>query len=112
MQYVVIANHTSNYPDPIHLTPGDPLVLGKTDDEYPGWIWVTTSSGQAGWAPEAYVHVHAKGQGEATTAYTSRELNTQLGEHLLCLQELNGWLWVENEQGDTGWVPKHTIGPL
>ena len=102
MRLVVVAPHSSAYPDPIGFEPGDPLVLGERDDEHPGWIRVRTIDGKEGWAPEQYIDPKSARRGVATAPYTARELNTVVGESLLMHRELNDWLWVENARGETG----------
>ncbi len=109
MDYVAVSSHKSKYPDPICLKPGDAVTLGRRDAEYPGWIWVTSPSGNEGWAPESILQIDTAQDGVAIGDYTARELNTQVGERLSGLNELEGWLWVENEKGDSGWVPKSTV---
>lgn len=108
MRIVAVAAHTSAYPNPIRFEAGDRLVLGERDDEYPGWIRVITADGNEGWAPEQLVERRSPTEGRGVGEYTARELNTVAGETLVCRRELNGWLWVENTRGDSGWVPKET----
>ena len=100
-----IAAHRSNYPQPIRLTAGERVILGKRDTKYgdPGWIWVTAD--RQGWVPEQILTP----DGEVTEDYRADELDTQLGEDLLVLRELNGWCWVRNQHGHEGWVPLATI---
>lgn len=109
MEYVAITPHRSNYPDPIRLEAGDRVALGRIDDQYPGWVWVTSPSGNEGWAPESLIQIDRPGSGLVTDAYTARELDTRTGDRLSCTSELNGWLWVQNENGETGWVPRETV---
>jgi hypothetical protein len=107
----VLTAHRSAYPNPIRFEAGDPLTLGERDDEYPGWIRVTTRDGRHGWAPEPFIDIRSTGQGVANTRYTARELDTVADEVLQCHRELNDWLWVENGRGETGWVPRQTTRP-
>lgn len=108
MRVIAVTAHVSAYPNPIRFEAGDRLVLGERDEEYPGWIRVTTSDGNEGWAPEQSVDSLSRTEGLAIENYTARELNTVAGETLVCRRELNGWLWVENTRGESGWVPKET----
>jgi len=62
-----------------------------------------------GWAPDAYLEKVSETEARATRDYTARELDTQVGESLTMHLELNEWLWVENKEGECGWVPKETI---
>jgi hypothetical protein len=109
MNCIAISQHKSSYPKPVSFEPGDALVLGQRDDVYPGWIWVVSPSGNEGWAPESLIRVTARDSGVALSAYTARELDTQTGERLFSTRELDGWLWVKNEKGESGWIPKETV---
>ena len=106
---IAITPHRSNYPDPIRLEAGDAVVLGRKDEQHPGWIWVISPTGNEGWAPESLIRIDTPDSGVATNAYTARELDTQVGERLSCKSELHGWLWVENEKGESGWIPKESV---
>lgn len=50
--------------------------------------------------------------GVALSEYDATELNTVEGQHLVLVRELCGWAWVENEDGESGWVPKESIAAL
>jgi hypothetical protein len=108
MRVIAVSAHASAYPDPIRFDVGDRLVLGERDHEYPGWIRVITSDGNEGWAPEQLIERRGPTEGRAVGEYTARELNTVAGESLVSHRELNGWLWVENARGESGWIPKKT----
>ena len=84
------------------------MTLSDRESEYPGWIWVTTPSGNQGWAPEQLISVTAPTLGVSNTAYSAAELDTVEGEVLTLHEELNEWLWVENDRGESGWIPKKT----
>jgi hypothetical protein len=113
MNFIVIKSHTANYPNPIRFQVGDSIQVGKRDDEFPGWIWVTTGDGNQGWAPIQYLQIDNFDKSAiAQQDYTARELNTTIGENLILKYELNGWGWVENEHEETGWVPLKTIQAL
>lgn len=110
MTWIVHTAHSSNYPKPISFQAGDRVELGIHDDEFPGWIRVTTHDGNQGWAPVQYLHKDDVGKNAiALQDYSARELNTKIGEQLILLYELNDWGWVENKHKETGWVPLTTI---
>ena len=48
MKAVVIKEHISKYPDPIYLKQGDIVSLGKIDDEFPNWMFISTDLGKQG----------------------------------------------------------------
>ena len=104
----VIRSHVSTYPKPIGFRAGETVTVGRHDDEYPGWIWTTTADGNSGWAPEALLEI----DGDAAVAkddYTARELNTEVGDVVEVVRELNGWLWVRAARDEEGWVPAETV---
>ncbi len=109
MKHRVIVAHRSQYPDPIRFAPGDRLRIGRRDDDYPGWIRVTTPCGNEGWAPESIIRLEPDGDGTALSEYDARELDTEVGERVVTVRELCGWSWVENEDGECGWVPAKSI---
>jgi len=105
MEIVAIKPHTSNYPNPISFESGEKLELGARDTEYLGWIWVKTTNGNEGWAPEQFIAIRNSLKGVACQSYSASELDTVQNEPLTFLKKLNGWLWVKNSSGQCGWVP-------
>jgi hypothetical protein len=113
MQWMVISAHKSNFSNPIHFQAGNLVEVGKADDEFPGWIWVTTLDGNQGWAPIQYLWIDASGKNAtANQPYSAQELDTRLAQVLKFHMELNGWGWVENEDHVFGWVPMIGIQPI
>ena len=106
----VTTAHTSDYPDPISLTRGDTVTIGREDDEYPGWVATTTADGNTGWAPKELLDIDESG-GRATARrdYTARELDTRIGQRLTVHSQLAGWLWVCTEDDEWGWVPESSV---
>ena len=52
------------------------------------------------------------GVGVALSGYDATELNTVVGQRLVLVRELCGWAWVENEEGESGWVPIQSIAAV
>lgn len=110
MPLIVQTIDSTNYPNPISFQVGERVMVGIQDDEFPGWIRVTTHDGNQGWAPIQYLQFDDAGKtATAMQDYSARELNTKIGEQLVLHYELNGWGWVENEHKEVGWVPLTTI---
>ena len=110
---LVVVAHASAYPNPVTFEEGDSLATGRRDTEFPGWIRVTTADGKEGWAPEQFLRPGtASGTAVATEYYCARELDTSVGERLRLHREMNEWVLVENERGETGWVPLATTRPV
>ena len=100
----VLKSYTAQYPDPIQVTKGDRVRLGKRDSEFPGWIWATSlKTGNSGWIPEQLLSISGD-EAEARRDYTARELSVVEGDIVMVLEELLGWAFVESA-GSTGWVP-------
>ena len=106
---LVVKGHTSCYPEPVRLRQGDLLEVGKGDDEYPGWVWVTAGNGECGWAPEEYLEIEGT-MAKAKRDYDSTELDTARGQRVSVILEVCGWALVDDESGARGWVPSETLG--
>ena len=106
MKIIAVAEHKSNYPNPIRFKKGECLVTGKKSIDFEGWIWVMTDDGNQGWAPMQYLLLR-EGSKKATAKqdYTAQELDTCVGDELTLHYELNDWGWVEKKDGSCGWVP-------
>ena len=108
MKLIVVERHKSNYPNPIGFTKGERLSVEKKDNEFEGWIWVTTIDGNQGWAPVQYLKLEEGNTATATQDYTARELDTREGDELFLQYALNEWGWVKKRDGSCGWVPLKT----
>lgn len=110
MTWIVHIAHISTYSNPISFWSGDQIKVSVLDDQYPGWMWVTTIDGNQGWAPIQYLELdNVEKTAIALHDYSANELDTTRGESLVMHYELNGWAWVENEKKECGWVPMNTI---
>ncbi len=105
---VVITEYTTPYNDPIVLHKDEPVTTGKTDDEWPGWIWCTSIENKSGWVPETVIS-HNSDQPRAVRDYTARELNVRVGERLTILDEESGWYWCCTKSDQLGWVPAKNV---
>ncbi|GAK84133.1 hypothetical protein JCM19238_1699 [Vibrio ponticus] len=110
MKVVVVEKHKSEYPEPFYLKQGELVTLGEMDDEFPNWIFVTTQSGEKGWAPVQYIDIQNHvALGVLNQDYDNNEFNTELGERLTVLFELNAWYRVSRVNNELGWVPVNTV---
>ena len=105
---VVIADYTTPYNDPIVLRKGESVTTGKTDDEFPGWIWCTSLEGKSGWVPETILEADNNNT-RAARDYTARELNVRVEDRLTVFEEESGWYWCSTQSGELGWVPVKNV---
>lgn len=86
------------------------MTIEREDDEYPGWFWAVTAEGRCGWVHRDYLRdATAPGSTLCTRPYTSLELDTEVGESLQVLDELDGWYLTRNGSAAVGWVPIATV---
>ena len=109
---VAVAAHEIPGRPPLRIEPGEVVTAGRNDDEWPAFVYVTSSHGE-GWVPER----HLRRDAEAATvvvAYDTTELPVGAGEHLDILEEdrESGWAWCCNAAGRAGWVPLRVLRPL
>ena len=105
MKVRVLKEYSSAYPDPVAFREGDVIVLGRVDDEHPGWVRATTADGNEGWAPMEYLRITSPSAAIATTDYSAQELNAMAGELVEVIKHQNGWAWCLNIRRQLGWLP-------
>ncbi|WP_087025543.1 SH3 domain-containing protein [Thaumasiovibrio subtropicus] len=52
--YIAIANHRSEYPDPICFSAGEKLHVGERyegEEDWDNWFFCRSESGKSGWVP-------------------------------------------------------------
>jgi SH3-like domain-containing protein len=103
-QVRILVEHKIEYADPICVTAGERVSVGREDDEFPGWRWCKASDGREGWVP---VELLSKQRGEATVLqdYSARELPVHPGEEVVVEEARHDWLLVRNARGERGWIP-------
>jgi uncharacterized protein YgiM (DUF1202 family) len=100
----IITSYTAKYTDPLIAHAGESVTVGKRDDEWPGWVWCTSSSGKASWVHESFLEI--KGDHAIFIEnYNAKELDVSAGELLTVLRETGGWLWCKSASGARGWIP-------
>lgn len=101
MKYIVIKSHVSNYPDPIRLEEGDVVKMIESYDgpeNWENWMFCHEEKyDRKGWVPEQIIMKNITDVGIITKQYTAKELNVSIGERLIGLEELNGWVWCEKQ---------------
>ena len=107
-----LADFEISYPHPITFKTGEELETHHHDDVWTGWIWVKTTDGNTGWAPESYLKRVDERKAGAIRDYTARELSMKKGDILSPSLEISGWLWCTNQRGEEGWAPAFNLRPV
>ena len=105
-QVKATADRQPSYPDPLVVSAGEEVTVGREDTEWVGWLWCTNAAGKSGWVPKQYIEpADAADKGKMLMDYTAAELPVQTGDVLTLHDEEGGWYWATNAAGDHGWVP-------
>jgi SH3 domain len=98
------------YDPALAVRAGDQVTLGRTDDEWPGWIWCVPTEGPAGWLPLQKLTFSSDGTTAAAQVdYDTRELTVEPGETVTRISQELGWSFCQNERGEKGWVPDNCL---
>jgi SH3 domain/Variant SH3 domain len=108
----VVEAHTIPERQPLRLAAGDLVDVGRRDDDWPTFVFVTAGHG-SGWVPSRYLSAES-GQAAVRTPYDTTELPTTEEETLEVLRrdDESGWLWCRSRDGHEGWVPSRTVEPV
>ena len=108
-QYLVIKDHTSEYPDPITFEKGAPLAVGEKyegPEDWDNWLFCETPGQKGGWVPAQIIEILNDKAARAREDYKAKELNVREGDLLISSKTLNGWAWCKRSgSSESGWVP-------
>ena len=94
---------------PLSISPGDDVIVGERDTQWPAFVFVTHPAG-SGWVPARYID--AVGTiGTVITAYDTTELAATAGDVVDVLRDdpESGWAWCRDDHGREGWVPHRAL---
>jgi len=105
----VIKPYRRPYENPIAVAKGD-LVTPDFDKatDIEGWVWCTAEDGRSGWTPKAWLE-SSNDTWRITRDFNAIELTVAPGDKLELLTEESNFLWVRNQTGDLGWVPRDNV---
>jgi SH3-like domain-containing protein len=103
-KFHVLRQYQPQYAQPLEVAAGDKLIVGREDDEFPGWKWCRAANGREGWVPKELLSQQDT-EAIALENYSSRELAVESGEEVELEQERHEWLLVRNASGARGWIP-------
>lgn len=108
-QYIVIEDHVSEFPNPIHFSAGDSLIVGEeyvSDEDWDNWLFCSFND-LSGWVPKQLIEFITPDSGIAKDNYTASELNVKKEDSIIGFKKMNGWVWCENTKTkEQGWIPE------
>ena len=117
MEYIVIENHRTEFPNPIILNQGEKVIIGEITDETdefgPNWVFCTKIDGSnKGYVPKQVMNIE-NNFGIMLEDYSAKELNIDKGTIVEGIKELNKWLLLKNKKtNEIGWVPMENLRKL
>jgi hypothetical protein len=114
MEYIVIENHRTEFPDPIILKQGEKVIVGEESSvNWPDWVFCKKMDGSnKGWVPKQIIK-YENNYGNIIEEYSAKELDIDKGTIVEGIKELNGWLWLKNRTtNEIGWVPIEKLKEL
>ena len=94
---------TASYDPALRVSAGEPLEVGRGDDEWPGWVWCENATGLGGWLP-----LETVGDGRALEDFDTCELTVAAGERVDPGERRAGWTWCRRGER-AGWVPDRCL---
>jgi len=80
------------------------IVRGKKS-EWKGWLFCKAGD-NSGWVPEEIINFTSTSQGKITEDYSSKELYVRVGEPVIEIKKMAGWLWcIQERTAEVGWLP-------
>lgn len=98
--------------NPLSLQAGQRVKVGRRDDGWDGWVWVSTEEGQGSYVPEELLGNPAASVGdmvEVVGKFIAKDLSVKKEEEVEILDEVKGWLWCRNREGAEGWLPAYLL---
>ena len=109
--YQANADYEDRDSHPLRIAVGDCVQIGRKDQTWPGWIWVTDPHGNDGYMPEDLLEGDAGGMARVIGEFDPRVLTIRRGDRLESIRRIHGWHWCKNEAGEEGWVAGYLLRP-
>src|SRR6185503_4744392 len=109
MRALVLETYAVQYPDPINVEAGAPVIVVRRDDRFTRWLWCRAADGREGWVPENMLTSTAPGAAAIVAAYEATEVPVEAGASVDVLREFDGFAWIRRDDGRLGWVPSNLL---
>lgn len=108
MEYKVVKEYLDAPDSPIQVVIGEVLELVEESDPKGDWAnWVLCrGNNKRGWVPKQILDIDA-GAVTVLEDYTAVEHSLKLGERVVKIYELNGWIWCRklDSSEQEAWAP-------
>jgi hypothetical protein len=104
----IIRDYVTPFSEPLAVSMGERLRIGKRDEEWPEFVWCVNQEGKGGWIPEEHIE-RSEDIGYARRDYTTQELTVRAGETVALFEQDSRWFWAENAAGKKGWIPAKVV---
>lgn len=101
--------------NPLTLKAGELVKVGRRDEGWEGWVWVSTEEGRGSYVPQELLVNPTAVIGDMVAVvedFTAKDLSVKMGEEVESLDEVKGWLWCRNHTGAEGWLPAYLLRKL
>jgi hypothetical protein len=105
------ADYEENDNRALHLTAGQEVTSGPADRAWPGWNWVSDSSGRNGYVPADILEPLGEDRWAALEPFVPTVLKVRRGDNITSLKQIHGWHWCRGEDGAEGWVAGYLLKP-
>jgi len=106
----LMEDYAAPYSDAPVFNAGDIVACGKTDPEWPGWIWCVSADGRSAWVPVRIIErTDNSPAGRILESYEATGLTAKAGETLVIMAIESGWALAENVPGRRGWIPESCL---
>jgi hypothetical protein len=85
--------------------------MERRDNRWHSWIWCSDLDGRSAWIPEQFLSFYVNSRAILNTDYDSTELTVEIGETVIGIRILDGWIWCRNNVCKEGWVPEDNLEP-
>lgn len=106
---IVTHDYSREFKTPLVAPEGTVLeVLRRNDGVYKEWFICRSSQGIEAYVPEKLLRINGN-EGTLLADYNSWELTVKVGEILVRIEEIGGWVWAKKQEGEYGWVPSMNV---
>ncbi|MBL9116572.1 MAG: hypothetical protein JNJ83_16315 [Verrucomicrobiaceae bacterium] len=110
--FFVTADYTVIDRAPLELVAGQRVRTGRTDIDWPGWVWVTADDGRGSYVPEDILEATKDGIATVSQAFAAHDLSVKARDEVESIRHVKGWHWCRNAMGQEGWLPAYLLMPI